>query len=204
ARKSRPVKARGDLSSISNAKGSSPAATHNIARPGVVVIAGAAGIAGGSAPANGAPVDADGNVYGNSFRPSSSELAGSFPVCGPVEVGDILATDANHPGLFCRSAIPNDPGVVGVVAGKPGLLLGSPAKGKKGGELRAPVATSGVVMLKVDAGYGPIGLNDLLVASPTPGYAMSSQSPAPGTVIGKALEPLDSGTGLIKVLVMLR
>jgi hypothetical protein len=100
--------------------------------------------------------------------------------------------------------VANDPGVVGVVAGEPGVLLGSAPKGTEPAILSAPVATSGVIKVKVDAGYGPIALNDLLVASPTPGHAMRAENPAQGTVIGKALEPLPNGTGLIKVLVMLR
>ena len=33
---------------------------------------------------------------------------------------------------------------------------------------------------------------------------MRADEPAPGTVLGKALEPLNAGTGAIKVLVMLR
>jgi hypothetical protein len=184
-------------------------------RPAVVQNPGVAASANGgtSAPAASAgtgsatsalPVDADGNIYGKSFRPASPDFASSFPVCGPVEAGDILVTDANHPGLFCRSLIANDPGVVGVVAGEPGLLLGSAPKGTEPAILSAPVATSGVIKVKVDAGYGPIALNDLLVASPTPGHAMRVENPAQGTVIGKALEPLPNGTGLIKVLVMLR
>ena len=47
-------------------------------------------------------------------------------------------------------------------------------------------------------------MSDLLVASPTPGHAMKTLNPAPGTVIGKAMEPMETGAGLIKVLVMLR
>jgi hypothetical protein len=192
-------------------------------RPAVVQNPGVAASANGgtSAPAASAgtgsstsalPVDADGNVYGNSFRPASPDFASSFPVCGPVEAGDILVTDANHPGLFCRSLVPNDPGVVGVVAGEPGILLGSAPKGTEPAILSAPVATSGVIKVKVDAGYGPIALNDLLVASPTPGHAMRAEPTVvngfpmykTGTVIGKAMEALDAGTGTIKVLVMLR
>ena len=45
---------------------------------------------------------------------------------------------------------------------------------------------------------------DLLVTSPTPGHAMAQQARLPGTAFGKALEPLEKGTGMIKVLVMLR
>jgi hypothetical protein len=68
----------------------------------------------------------------------------------------------------------------------------------------APLALSGTVLCKVDAGYAPVRKGDLLVASPTPGHAMRDDNPAPGTIVGKALESLDSGAGLIRVLVMLR
>ena len=68
----------------------------------------------------------------------------------------------------------------------------------------APVALTGTVPVKVDAGYGAIQVGDLLTTSATAGHAMRSADPRPGTILGKALEPLDAGTGLIKVLVMLR
>jgi hypothetical protein len=42
------------------------------------------------------------------------------------------------------------------------------------------------------------------VTSPNPGYAMRAESPKPGTVIGKALDRLDSGTGTIPVVVTLQ
>jgi len=67
-----------------------------------------------------------------------------------------------------------------------------------------PVALAGRVPVKVDAGYGAIRVGDLLTTSPTPGHAMYAYDPEPGTVIGKALEPFDVGTGTITVLVMLR
>ena len=57
---------------------------------------------------------------------------------------------------------------------------------------------------KVDAGYGAIRVGDLLTTSPTRGHAMRTSNPLPGTILGKALEPLDGGTGMIKVLEMLR
>lgn len=66
------------------------------------------------------------------------------------------------------------------------------------------LALAGRVPVKVDAGYGAIRAGDLLVASPTPGHAMRADDPAPGTVIGKALEGLDRGTGRVRMLVMMR
>ena len=45
----------------------------------------------------------------------------------------------------------------------------------------------------------------LLVASSTPGHAMkAAPNPPVGTVVGKALEPLDDNTGVIQILVMLQ
>lgn len=73
---------------------------------------------------------------------------------------------------------------------------------QKGGS--APVALSGIARCKVDASFGAIAPGDLLVSAPTPGHAMRDVAPLPGTVVGKALEPLTAGQGVIRVLVMLR
>jgi hypothetical protein len=66
--------------------------------------------------------------------------------------------------------------------------------------------------VKVDASFGPIQVGDLLVSSPTPGYAMRStpvelagiQLHRPGTVLGKALQALPTGQGEILVLLTLQ
>jgi hypothetical protein len=68
----------------------------------------------------------------------------------------------------------------------------------------ALVALAGRVPVKVDAAYGAIGVGDLLVASATAGHAMRSENPAPGTVIGKALEPFAGGQGTIMMMVLNR
>ena len=71
-------------------------------------------------------------------------------------------------------------------------------------QTHAAIALTGTVLAKVDAGYGAIRGGDLLTVSATPGHAMRSDDAAPGTILGKALESFDEGTGTIKVLVMLR
>lgn len=60
--------------------------------------------------------------------------------------------------------------------------------------------------VKVDASYGAIHPGDLLTSSPHAGYAMkvTGRSQAQGAVIGKALASLDTGTGLIPVMVTLK
>jgi hypothetical protein len=76
----------------------------------------------------------------------------------------------------------------------------------KDGEISGmvPVALLGIVPTKVSAENGPIQRGDLLVTSTTPGHAMRADDPPPGTVLGKALEALESGTGVILVLVTLQ
>jgi hypothetical protein len=76
----------------------------------------------------------------------------------------------------------------------------------------AKSVTRQVVRVKADASYGAIQAGDLLTTSPTDGHAMKAQPIdlggveiyRPGTIIGKALEPLESGTGLIEVFVTLQ
>jgi len=64
------------------------------------------------------------------------------------------------------------------------------------------VATLGAYpKVKVDASYAPIQPGDLLVSSATPGCASKVSSPLPGTIIGKAMGGLSSGTGFVPVMI---
>jgi hypothetical protein len=60
--------------------------------------------------------------------------------------------------------------------------------------------------VKVDASFGPVHAGDLLTSSPNPGYAMKADATKTtiGSVIGKALADLESGTGTVPVLVTLK
>jgi hypothetical protein len=99
-----------------------------------------------------------------------------------------------------------DKRVAGVIAGagayRPGMVLDRIASQAN----RQPVALFGKVYCKVDAGYSPIEVGDLLTTSATPGYAMKAEDPARsfGAVIGKALKPLKEGGALIPILVSLQ
>jgi len=145
-----------------------------------------------------AAIRAGETLRARSVRPEAPELAARMAVIGDVEAGDLLVVDRRNPGYLRRSDLESDPAIAGVVSADPGVLLGDRDSGG------VPVAFSGVVPCKVDAEYGSIEIGDLLAASSTPGHARRAQDPRPGTIAGKALEPLESGTGVIKVLVMLR
>lgn len=74
------------------------------------------------------------------------------------------------------------------------------------------VATTGRAKVKVDATRARIRAGDILVTSDSEGIAMRSEPidlggakfHRPGTIVGKALEPLDKGTGQILVLLSLQ
>jgi hypothetical protein len=68
------------------------------------------------------------------------------------------------------------------------------------------MAVIGIVPAKVSAENGPIHPGDLLVSSSTYGYAMkgTDRSRMLGAVVGKAMGALDSGTGVIEILVTLQ
>jgi hypothetical protein len=99
-----------------------------------------------------------------------------------------------------------DTHVAGVVSSQPGITLGDRGTGK------ILVATTGRVKIKVDATSRPIKIGDLLVTSNIPGVAMKSepfrfgraQLHRPGTIVGKALEPLLKGRGEILLLLSLQ
>jgi len=118
-----------------------------------------------------------------------------LPVGGPVEAGDVLVFDPEQPGRLRRGAAMAEPATVGIAAAL--------EAGETEGDL-VPVAVSGLVACKVDAGYGAIRAGDLLTTSPTAGHAMRALEPIPGTILGMAAETLESGTGVIRVLVMPR
>jgi hypothetical protein len=75
-----------------------------------------------------------------------------------------------------------------------------------GGRLpgRPLLALMGRVYVKATTENGPIRPGDLLVSSSLPGYAMRCSVPEAcvGAILGKALEPLEKGTGRILMLLM--
>ncbi len=137
-----------------------------------------------------------------------------------LEPGDVVAVDRTRTRSVVLSNEPSSAAVLGVVSEKPGFLGSErdwdvPREGfDEPQELRiddmavlfdeVPVALVGIVPCKVSAENGPIEPGDLLVTAGTPGHAMKAETPAPGTVLGKALGRLESGTGMIDVLVTLQ
>jgi hypothetical protein len=121
--------------------------------------------------------------------------------------GMVVSIDAEHPGELVMSSRSYDRAVAGVISGaggvKTGMIMGQEGSIADGSH---PVALTGRVYVMADASTGAIKPGDLMTTSDTPGHAMkvTDHSRAQGAVIGKAMTSLESGTGLVLVLVSLQ
>jgi hypothetical protein len=119
------------------------------------------------------------------------------------EPGDVLVISTQADRVVELSSTPFSTAVMGVYSTDPAVLAGAPDTDDALGGV--PVAVIGIVPCKVSTENGPIQRGDLLVTSSTPGYAMrAGPNPPQGTVLGKAMQPLESGTGVITILVTLQ
>ena len=154
----------------------------------------------------GGDISATGNVTGATVNALYQDVAEWVPSSQRLSAGTVVVLDAERTNHVLASTKAYDTAVAGVVSAAPGVILGA------GGEGKLKVATTGRVKVKVDATRAPIKVGDLLVTSDMEGVAMKSVpvdlggTPIhrPGTIIGKALEPLEKGTGEILVLLSLQ
>lgn len=145
------------------------------------------------------------NVTGN-IAAKYQDIAEWVPSEGELLDGAVVVLSDDHANQVENSATAYDTKVAGVVSPQPGMILGEESADK------TKIATTGRVKVRVDATKHAIKIGDLLVTSDTPGHAMYSQPVKvggvtmhrPGTIIGKALEPLQSGRGEILVLLSLQ
>ena len=152
----------------------------------------------------------DGNITGTltagTFTAKYQDIAEWVPSSQALAAGTVVVLDSTKSNNVVASHQAYDTHVAGVITAQPGLTLG------ESGDGRVLVATTGRVKVKVSAANGPIQICDLLVTSDVQGMAVKSipvefggvRLHRPGTLIGKALEPLASGTGEILVLLSLQ
>jgi len=168
-------------------------------------------------------VNGNGNVYADGSYTGPADFSEMIAVSSgafTAEPGDVMVIDPKNTRSTVKSTEPRSTLVAGIYSTKPGFVGSerdwdkqTAQPDKEGGTYtmedmakefnEIPLAVVGIVPCKVSAENGPINPGDLLVTSSTPGHAMRDDNPKVGTVLGKALEPLTSGTGVIKVLVSL-
>lgn len=140
------------------------------------------------------------------IRMTRGDYAEEFTVTDRVQAdpGMVMVLD-DHGGVrISREAY--DSRVVGVVSGaglyKPAVILDHDSDAPN----RLPLALMGKVYCMVDATDVPVAVGDLLTTSSIPGHAMKVTDllKSFGAVIGKALQSLPGGRGLVPVLVRLQ
>lgn len=155
-------------------------------------------------------VDGSGVVYANGgFQPSGADFAEAMPVVGDRSkyvAGDLLVIEPTSNRHLALAREPYSALVVGIYSTKPGVLGSTRRVDETPAKDEVPLAVVGIVPCKVTTENGPIQVGDLLVTSSTPGHAMrgTDRSRMLGSVVGKALEPLPRGIGVIQVLVTLQ
>jgi hypothetical protein len=151
-------------------------------------------------------ITAAGTITAGNIKAKYQDVAEWVPASEQIPAGTVVVLDPTKSNHVIASTKAYDTRVAGVISDQPGIALGDSGNGK------VLVATTGRVKIKVDATRSPIHVGDLLVTSHNPGMAMKSQPLTlggvqihrPGTLIGKALEPLAKGTGEILVLLSLQ
>ena len=128
-----------------------------------------------------------------------NDIAEAFNAAEKLTPGDVVVINQNGEKSLLLSTGSYDTTVAGIVSTNPTIVMGD------ANEKSVPLALSGVVPTKVSAENGPIEVGDLLTTSNTPGHAMKCDDKRKcfGSLVGKALEPLDKGTGTVIALVML-
>ena len=166
---------------------------------------------GTTSPTEKLHVSGNGKFTGNvtvdgSINAKYQDVAEWVPSTEQLAAGTVVVLDRTRSNQVISSTAAYDTRVAGVISAQPGITLGERGPGK------VAVATTGRVQIKVDADRAPIQIGDLLVTSDIPGVAMKSepvnlggvQIHRPGTIVGKALEPLAKGKGEILVLLSLQ
>jgi Peptidase_G2, IMC autoproteolytic cleavage domain len=151
-------------------------------------------------------ITATGTIEGANVKAKYQDVAEWVESSQDLAAGTVVVLDSDKSNQVIASTQAYDSRVAGVISLRPGIVLGEEGEG------RVLVATTGRVKVKVDAANGPIKIGDLLVTSDKEGFAMKSipvefggvRMHRPGTLIGKALEPMAHGTGEILVLLSMQ
>jgi hypothetical protein len=133
---------------------------------------------------------------GDVVRLKGTPVARFYGLNNKIPIAEVTLADAEHAnmviGIVDQEALPD--------ANTPDTRTDpdDPTIIDDGGQLLV-VTLGAYAHCKVDASSAPIAVGDLLTSSPNPGFAQKATAPKLGDIIGKALEPLDAGTGYIAV-----
>lgn len=133
------------------------------------------------------------NIYGTAVHALYADLAERYTSDSDYAPGTVVIFGTNSE--VTASYQPNDTRVAGVISTNPAYTMNAGISGQN----VVNVALQGRVPCQVT---GKVTRGDLMVSSAIPGVAMTNNTPAVGTVIGKALANYTgSGVGVIEVVV---
>ncbi|MFN0135769.1 MAG: hypothetical protein ACKVS9_06580, partial [Phycisphaerae bacterium] len=137
---------------------------------------------------------------------TGADLSEKFPTSEVIAEGMVVAIDAENEGKLCLARGAYNRAVAGVVSGANNFAVGAILGNRDESAGGPPIALAGRVYVWVDADAAPVKAGDLLTTSDTPGHAMKVQdyAAAQGAILGKAMTSLNSGKGLVLVLVNLQ
>lgn len=158
-------------------------------------------------PAGGVAIQADGIVKVKTLQIlGGADLAERFNAPAGAEPGTVMAIDEASPGQLRVAAGAYSRTVAGVVSGANALDAGVVMSRDGHDEGTVALALTGRVWVKCDATHASIHAGDLLTTADRAGHAMRAddRDRAQGAILGKAMSSLESGTGLVLVLVSLQ
>jgi len=148
-------------------------------------------------------------AYVGTTCPTGGDYAETVDVAGDrtsYEPGDVMVIGLASDSDVAKSNEPYSTRVAGIYSTKPGVVGRRQTTDPKTSTTEIPMAMVGIVPTKVSAENGAISRGDLLVTASIPGYAMkgTDRMKMLGAVVGKAMGSLNSGTGVVEVLVTLQ
>ena len=121
-------------------------------------------------------------------KTAGADIAEWIPASEDISKETIVSIDPNNREKAVVSSKPYDNSVIGIVATKPGWLLGQEAKGS------IQLALAGRVPVRVSLKNGEIKPGDPITTSSIPGVGMKATRAGP--IVGKAMEALNETSAL--------
>lgn len=143
-------------------------------------------------------IETDGSVLSDgAYSGAGADYAEYFPSTDPtMTFYEMVCVDTTRP-LSVKRCAAGEADPFGVMSSDPGFIGNLPDVGETGNVL---VGMIGQIDTQVNANEGAIAIGDpITTSSISAGYGAKAHGPA--RIVGFALEPLATGTGIIKVLV---
>ena len=139
------------------------------------------------------------------IRGSGNDLAETFAVSTKnLKPGMVVSIDPKNAGALMQSHEAYDRKVAGIISGAGDLHAGINLGDIPTSANEQSIALTGRAWCWVDTSLtGAVQPGDALTTSTTPGHAMKAIANAQGASIGKAMTSLESGKGLVLVLINL-